>query len=115
MADRRTGGSPYGRSPSVHMNMSPVILSLHMISGASLPHPRTSNPTFRPDRTLARRNLILARYRGVDVYIPPEEETDTVPMPLPAPVLPPELDSLKIDVPVDSLEDSLTDRRTDAI
>jgi len=81
---------------------------------ATLPHPRTSNPTFRPDRTLARRNLILARYRGVDVYIPPEEETDTVPMPLPAPVLPPELDSLKIDVPVDSLEDSLTNRRTDA-
>ncbi|HYU37255.1 MAG TPA: biosynthetic peptidoglycan transglycosylase [Gemmatimonadales bacterium] len=81
---------------------------------ATLPHPRTSNPTFRPDRTLARRTLILARYRGVDVYIPPEEETDTVPMPLPAPVLPPELDSLKIDVPVDSLEDSLTNRRTDA-
>src|SRR3989441_445719 len=29
---------------------------------ATLPHPRTSNPTFRPDRTLARRNLILPRY-----------------------------------------------------
>ena len=81
---------------------------------ATLPHPRTSNPTFRPDRTLARRNLILARYRGVDVYIPPEEETDSLPGPLPAPVLPPALDSLRIDVPVDSLEDSLTDRRTDA-
>jgi monofunctional biosynthetic peptidoglycan transglycosylase len=81
---------------------------------ATLPHPRTSNPTFRPDRTLARRNLILARYRGVDVYIPPEEETDSLPMPLPAPVLPPALDSLRIDVPGDSLEDSLTDRRTDA-
>jgi monofunctional biosynthetic peptidoglycan transglycosylase len=81
---------------------------------ATLPHPRTSNPTFRPDRTLARRNLILARYRGVDVYIPPEEETDSLPMPLPEPVPPPALDSLRIDVPVDSLEDSLTDRRTDA-
>jgi monofunctional biosynthetic peptidoglycan transglycosylase len=76
---------------------------------ATLPHPRTSNPTFRPDRTLARRNLILARYRGVDVYIPPEEETDSLQMPLPAPGVPPALDSLKIDVPVDSLADSLTD------
>src|SRR3989454_4234724 len=81
---------------------------------ATLPHPRTSNPTFRPDRMLGRRNLILARYRGVDVYIPPEEETDSLPIPLPAPVVPPALDSLRIDVPVDSLEDSLTDRRTDA-
>src|SRR2546427_5908278 len=81
---------------------------------ATLPHPRTSNPTFRPERTLERRNLILARYRGVDVYIPPEEETDSLPIPLPAPVVPPALDSLRIDVPVDSLEDSLTDRRRDA-
>src|SRR6058998_3825048 len=81
---------------------------------ATLPHPRTSNPTFRPDRTLARRDLILARYRGVDVYIPPEEETDSLLITLPAPVVPPALDSLRIDVPVDSLEDSLTDRRTDA-
>src|SRR5205814_1641733 len=39
---------------------------------ATLPHPRTSNPTFRPERTLARRGLILARYHGVDVYIPPD-------------------------------------------
>src|SRR3989441_733797 len=81
---------------------------------ATLSHPRTSNPTFRPERTLARRNLILARYRGVNVYIPPEEETDSLPIPLPAPVVPPALDSLRIDVPVDSLEDSLTGRRTDA-
>src|SRR6058998_3905712 len=83
---------------------------------ATLPHPRTSNPTFRPERTLERRNLILARYRGVDVYIPPEEETDSLPMPLPAPVIPPALDSLAIDVPptVDSTQDSLTTRRTDA-
>ena len=80
---------------------------------ATLPHPRTSNPTFRPDRTLARRNLILARYRGVDVYIPPEEETDTIPVPT---VLVPPADSLQIDSlpPVDSTQDSLTTRRTDA-
>ena len=79
---------------------------------ATLPHPRTSNPTFRPDRTLARRNLILARYRGVDVYIPPEEETDTIPVPT---VLVPPADSLQIDSlpPVDSTQDSLTTRHTD--
>src|SRR5207245_11210482 len=69
---------------------------------ATLPHPRTSNPTFRPDRMLARRTLILARYRGVDVYIPPEEETDSLLITLPAPVVPPALDSLRLDVPVAS-------------
>src|SRR5438876_8054779 len=80
---------------------------------ATLPPPRTSNPTFRPERMLTRRNLILARYRGVDVYIPPEEETDTIPVPT---VLLPPVDSLQIDSlpPVDSTQDSLTTRRTDA-
>jgi len=80
---------------------------------ATLPHPRTSNPTFRPERTLARRTLILARYRGVDVYIPPEEETDTIPVPT---VLLPPVDSLQIDslAPGDSTQDSLTTGRTDA-
>ena len=80
---------------------------------ATLPHPRTSNPTFRPERTLSRRGLILARYHGVNVYIPPEEEADTLPVPTVS--LPP-ADSLQIDVapPVDSARDSLTARRTDA-
>ena len=80
---------------------------------ATLPHPRTSNPTFRPDRMLARRNLILARYRGVDVYIPPEEETDTIPVPT---VLLAPVDSLRVEelTPVDSTQDSLTARRADA-
>jgi monofunctional biosynthetic peptidoglycan transglycosylase len=80
---------------------------------ATLPHPRTSNPTFRPDRMLTRRNLILARYRGVDVYIPPEEEADTIPVPT---VLMPPADSLQLEelAPVDSTQDSLTARRTDA-
>ncbi|HEY6157458.1 MAG TPA: biosynthetic peptidoglycan transglycosylase [Gemmatimonadales bacterium] len=83
---------------------------------ATLPHPRTSNPTFRPARTLERRNLILARYHGVEVYIPPEEEADSLLMPLPAAVIPPALDSLEIaaPLPVDSTQDSLTTRRTDA-
>ena len=81
---------------------------------ATLPHPRTSNPTFRPDRTLARRDLILARYRGVPVNIPPEEETDSLPMPTPA--IPPEVDSLKIGAPMpgDTTQDSLKARHTDA-
>src|SRR5213082_1874206 len=83
---------------------------------ATLPHPRTSNPTLRPERTLERRNLILARYHGVDVYIPPEEETDSLLMAVSAPVIPPALDSLEIAVPLsgDSTQDSLTARRTDA-
>ena len=83
---------------------------------ATLPHPRTSNPTFRPERTLERRGLILARYRGVDVYIPPEEETDTVPMALIPPLIPPALESLTVAVPVpaDSEQDSLHARRTGA-
>lgn len=73
---------------------------------ATLPHPRTSNPTFRPERTLERRNLILARYHGVEVYIPPEEETDTIAVP---PVVLPPVDSLRIDSlpPADSVQDSL--------
>ncbi len=80
---------------------------------ATLPHPRSSNPTFRPDRMLTRRNLILARYRGVDVYIPPEEETDTIPVPT---VLVPPADSLQLEelAPVDSTQDSLTARRIDS-
>src|SRR4029077_3313688 len=79
---------------------------------ATLPHPRTSNPTFRPDRMLARRTLILARYRGVDVIIPPEEETDTLPVPA---VVVPAVDSIRVDslAPLDSTQDSLTARRTD--
>src|SRR5437773_551340 len=63
---------------------------------ATLPHPRTSNPTFQPDRMLARRDLILARYHGVEVYIPPAEETDT--LQLPAITVPP-VESLQVEVP----------------
>src|SRR5438132_12047081 len=73
---------------------------------ATLPHPRTSNPTFRVDRLLERRNLILARYHGVDVYIPPEgDEIDSLVVPevaVPAP------ESLKIEIPAptDTLRDT---------
>src|SRR2546426_346755 len=82
---------------------------------ATLPHPLTSTPTFRPDRTLARRDLILARYHGVDVHIPPEEETDTLPVPTVEQVLPPLPESLTVQTPVpgDTGRDSLRARRTD--
>jgi len=36
---------------------------------ATLPHPRTSNPRFQPARMLARRDMILARYRGTDLMV----------------------------------------------
>jgi len=80
---------------------------------ATLPHPRTSTPALHPERMVARRDLILARYYGVDVYIPPEEETDTLQVPATAP---PPAESLHIEVPipVDTTQDSLTTRRTDA-
>src|SRR5512146_1604254 len=65
---------------------------------ATLPFPLSSNPASRSGRMLHRRDLILARYHGVDVYIPPEEELDTVPVPpfLP-PIVPPVLDTLMRD------------------
>jgi len=80
---------------------------------ATLPHPRSSTPTLHPERMVARRDLILARYYGVDVYIPPEEETDTLQVPA---IAPPAAESLHIEVPipVDTTQDSLTTRRTDA-
>ena len=76
---------------------------------ATLPHPRTSNPRHRPQRMLARRNLILARYRGVDVYIPPEEETDSIPAPI-VPLLGPPPESLQVEppAPVDTVRDTTT-------
>src|SRR3989442_1559267 len=74
---------------------------------ATLPHPLTSTPTFRPDRTLARRDLILARYHGVDVYIPPEEEDTVLLVP---PVIAPPIESLNVQLPVqaDTAQDAAT-------
>src|SRR6266700_878086 len=66
---------------------------------ATLPHPLTSTPTFRPDRTLVRRDLILARYHGVDVYIPPEEEDTVLLVP---PVMAPRIESRNVQLPVQS-------------
>ena len=64
---------------------------------ATLPFPLTSNPVLRPARMLARRDLILARYHGADVYIPPVEEVE-IPLPvippIEVPVIPPVIDTL---------------------
>jgi monofunctional biosynthetic peptidoglycan transglycosylase len=69
---------------------------------ATLPQPRTSNPTYRPARMLTRRDLILARYYGGKTPVPHIEE-DSIPdvpeiVPPLLPVIP--LDSL---IRVDSL------------
>jgi len=60
---------------------------------ATLPFPLSSNPAFRSDRMLRRRDLILARYHGADVYVPPGEllevlDTVTLPVIVPPVVLP---------------------------
>jgi monofunctional biosynthetic peptidoglycan transglycosylase len=84
---------------------------------ATLPFPLSSNPSYRSARMLHRRDLILARYHGVDVYIPPEEELDSVPVPvfnLPiiAPVIDTLMDSLHVPPPTDSTRDTDTTRDT---
>jgi len=96
---------------------------------ATLPHPLTSNPAFAPARMLARRDLILARYHGVPVYIPPEEEPDSlfaIP-PITPPIIPRLADTVAVPVPdsltnpprhplpVDSARDTSKARRTDTL
>lgn len=73
---------------------------------ATLPHPRTSNPTFQPARMLARRDLILAHYHGADVQIPPvleEIELDSV---LAIPLIEVPVIPLMIDTLIDSVRES---------
>ena len=64
---------------------------------ATLPFPLSSNPVLRPSRMLTRRDLILARYHGADVDIPPVEEIEialpAIP-PITVPMIPPVIDSL---------------------
>lgn len=77
---------------------------------ATLPHPRTSNPSFQSERTLARRDLILARYRGVPVEVPAEpEEPDTTAVE--PPVATPGVDSVRAD----SLQVDTTDSAMDSL
>lgn len=68
---------------------------------ATLPHPRTSNPARRPDRTRLRGELILARYEGRNVVVPPDTEADldTLAVPTLVPIIPPALDSLHVKLP----------------
>lgn len=86
---------------------------------ATLPFPLSSNPAYRSARMLHRRDLILARYNGVNVFIPPDEGLlDSLPA-LTPPVVPPVLDTLMADsvlvplpgdtVPADSTTDSTRD------
>jgi monofunctional biosynthetic peptidoglycan transglycosylase len=79
---------------------APGQLSLEQAASlaATLPFPRRSNPGYMPGRMLARRRLVLARYYGADVVIPPVDELglDTlllVPV-IDLPVIPPTLDSV---------------------
>ena len=70
-----------------------------MSLAATLPHPRTSNPAYRPARMAARRDLILARYHGADVVIPPSElvaELPDIKIELPPVIIPP-VESLLVD------------------
>jgi monofunctional biosynthetic peptidoglycan transglycosylase len=65
---------------------------------ATLPHPLTSNPTFRPGRTRWRQQLILLKLGGAPVVVPPEEAEDTIPSLLPAlPDTGPGADTLRRD------------------
>src|SRR6185436_2363461 len=67
---------------------------------ATLPQPRTSNPTYRPARMMERRNLILARYYGGKTPVPPVEEDSIPDVPvIESPVIP--------VIPLDSASDSL--------
>jgi monofunctional biosynthetic peptidoglycan transglycosylase len=83
---------------------------------ATLPFPLTSNPAYRSARMLHRRDLILARYHGVDVYIPPEEELlDSLPVPtFTPPIVPPMIDSLMGDSIVVPPPDSIGDTGKDS-
>src|SRR6185503_10765629 len=67
---------------------------------ATLPQPRSSNPTYRPTRMLERRNMILARYYGGKTPVPHVEEDSIPDVPvIESPVIP--------VIPLDSASDSL--------
>jgi monofunctional biosynthetic peptidoglycan transglycosylase len=87
---------------------------------ATLPFPLSSNPAYRSGRMLHRRDLILARYHGVPVFIPPDEELlDSLPVPvLVPPVVTPVMDSLMDSVlvtPPESVADTASDSVKDTV
>ena len=65
---------------------------------ATLPHPLTSNPSFRPGRTRWRQQLILLKLGGAPVVVPPEESEEPAPV-LPGP--PPDTGSGAVTAPRD--------------
>ena len=97
----------FGRSPRGLTDEQAAALA------ATLPHPRTSNPAYRPERMRTRRDLILARYRGRNVVIPPAVEPDLLLDSLIVPVVPVLPESL-IPIP-DSARDTLRDTTRDTI
>jgi len=68
----------FGRS-AARLSMDQAALLI-----ATLPHPRTSNPAYRPGRTRWRQQLILQRLRGESVEMPEEHEEEAVPVPAPS-------------------------------
>jgi monofunctional biosynthetic peptidoglycan transglycosylase len=75
-----------------YFGVSPSQLSAAQAAAlaATLPQPRTSNPTFRPARMLARRDLILARYYGGKTPVPHVDEDSIPEIPqIEPPILPP--------------------------
>jgi len=109
-----------GAASWTYFGVPPARLDLWQAASlaATLPHPRRSNPAYRPARMAARRDLILARYQGADVQIPQIEELELDSLPPPptiiVPLIPTEVESLLIDsVPPDSGRDTTkTDAQT---
>ena len=64
---------------------------------ATLPHPLTSNPSYRPGRTRWRQQLIMLKLGGAPVVIPQEETEDTIPAPPPSLDTIPGADTLRLD------------------
>jgi monofunctional biosynthetic peptidoglycan transglycosylase len=89
------------RASREYFSVAPAALDLWQAASlaATLPHPRASNPAYRPTRMAGRRDLILARYYGYDVVIPPSElvaELPDIQIDLPPVIIPP-VESLRID------------------
>lgn len=57
---------------AAYFDVAPERLSVDQAAAlaATLPHPRSSNPAYRPSRMLSRRALILARYFGGRIPVP---------------------------------------------
>jgi monofunctional biosynthetic peptidoglycan transglycosylase len=70
----------YFRRSAARVSMDQAALLI-----ATLPHPRTSNPAYRPGRTRWRQQLILRRLRGESVVMPDEADEDAAPAAAPAP------------------------------